>query len=88
MSPDGLTECAALREHVGTLSVSLAEWAYRDDSKAQPEVRQAANCAVESIDAALSTLHRIRARLVGEIRQSDDAAARRVDAGLRKGGAS
>jgi hypothetical protein len=76
-APADLIDCAALREHVETLAVSLAQWAYRDDSKAQPEVRQAANVAVESIDAALRELHRVRQRLVGEMRQSDDAAMRR-----------
>jgi hypothetical protein len=77
--PPELIDCADLREHVETLSVALAWWAYRDDSTAQLEVRQAANLAVESIDAALSQLHRIRGRLLGQIRRSDDAAAERVD---------
>lgn len=71
-------DCAALREHVELLSVSLAWWADRDDSKAQPQVRQAANTAVESIDAALRTLHRMREQLVGQIRESDDASMRRA----------
>lgn len=74
---DQLDDCGALREHVETLTVMLACWGLRDDSLAQPEVRQAANSAVESIDAALATLHRIRNRLVGEIHESDDATMRR-----------
>ncbi len=77
--PPDLIDCAQLREHVDTLALALARWAYRDESKAQPEVRQAANVAVESIDAALWQLHRIRGRLVDQIRRSDDAAAARVD---------
>lgn len=77
--PDKLIDCAALREHVETLSDALAYWAYRDEAKAQPAVRRAANTALESIDAALAESHRIRGRLATEIRESDDAAIRRVD---------
>jgi len=77
--PPDLIDCAALRENVGTLAVALARWAYRDDSTAQPGVRQAANTAIEALDAALAEAHRIRARLVDQIRRSDDATQRRVD---------
>jgi hypothetical protein len=68
----------------------LEIWARRDDSKAQPEVRQAANDAVDAIDGMLRALHEARAALVAEIRQSDDATAARVDAMLarRRDGAS
>jgi hypothetical protein len=83
-TPNELIDCAALREHVEALSGALAHWAYRDNSKAQPEVRQAANVAVESIDAALAELHRIRGRLASQMRQSDDAAMRRTEALLNK----
>jgi len=34
---------------------------------------------MDAIDAALRELHGLRARLVGEIRQADDASAARVD---------
>ena len=47
-----------------------------DDSKAQPEVRRAANTAMDEIDAMLRELHALRARLISEIRASDDAAPR------------
>jgi hypothetical protein len=76
-TPTDLIDCADLHEHVETASVMLARWAYRDE--AGPEVRQAANCAVESIDGALRQLHRIREQLVGQIREFDDATAKRVD---------
>jgi hypothetical protein len=69
-----------LDEHNGVVGVALAQWMARDESKAEPAVRQAANTAMEEIDAMLSELHALRARLVGEIRISDDASAARADA--------
>jgi hypothetical protein len=74
--------------HNGVLGVALAQWAARDDSKADPEARRAANVAMDAIDAMLAELHKLRQRLVGEIRASDDASARRVDALLRRDGTS
>ena len=73
-----------LDEHNGVLGVALAQWLARDDSKAEPAVRQAANTAMEEIDAMLAELHELRARLVSEIRASDDATAARVDALLAR----
>jgi hypothetical protein len=69
---------------LGILAVALAQWAARDDTRAEPEVRQAANTAMDAIDSMLGELHRLRARLVSEIRVSDDAAAARVDAMLAR----
>jgi hypothetical protein len=69
-----------VRERVEDLSAALALWALRDDAKAQPTVRRAANDAVSAIDAAVRDLHLVRARLLGEIRHRDDATAARVDA--------
>jgi hypothetical protein len=68
---------AALSLGVDTLAQALALWATRDDSKAQPEVRRAANTAVEAIDGMVAELRSIRSRLVAEVRQSDDAAMAR-----------
>ncbi len=68
-----------LGDHLGVLGVALAQWAARDDSKAQPEIRRAANRALDSIDAMLAELYALRARLVSEVRGSDDLAARRAD---------
>ena len=66
----------------GVLSGALATWAARDDSRAQPDVRLAANTAMDAIDAMLAGLHTQRAALVAEIRASDDATGARVDAML------
>jgi hypothetical protein len=71
-----------LDEHNGVLGVALAQWAARDDTKAEPEVRRAANTAMDAIDAMLRELHALRSRLVGEIRESDDIGTARVDAML------
>ena len=73
---------ARLEDPMGVLAIALAQWETRDDSKAQPEVRRAANKAMDTIDAMLRDLYAMRSRLVGEIRLSDDAHAARVDAML------
>src|SRR6266436_1057808 len=70
--------------HKGVLAVALAQWMARDDSKADPGARQAANTAMDAIDAMLRELYELRARLVGEIRAADDATAARVDELLRQ----
>ena len=62
------------------LSGALATWAARDDSKPQPDVREAANTAVVSIDTMLALLLEARSALVAEIRASDDATDARTDA--------
>jgi hypothetical protein len=67
---------------VSVLGPALAEWAARDEPGAQPGVRQSANVAMAAIDDMLASLHRIRSRLVTEIRGSDDATIARVDAML------
>lgn len=71
---------AKLEDPMGVLSVNLAIWETRDDSKPQPEVRRAANKAMDAIDSMLADLHAIRNRLVGEIRQADDEAMKRTEA--------
>ena len=68
--------------HVGTLGFALGQWAARDDSKAGPEARRAANTAMDEIDAMLAELHTLRTRLIGETRASDDACNARLDAML------
>jgi len=68
----------------GVLATALGQWARRDDSKAQPQVRQAANTAMDAIDAMLADLQAAGATLAAEIRQSDDAAAARADALLAR----
>ena len=56
--------------YCGLLAVSLAQWMARDDSKAEAEVRRAANTAMNMIDAMHAELHLLRSRLVTEIRAS------------------
>ena len=43
-----------LHDRLGILGVALARWAERDDARAQPEVRQAANTTMDAIDAMLA----------------------------------
>ena len=76
---------SAIRGHVGELAAALALWETRDDTIAQPDVRRAANRAMDAIDAMLAELYGARSRLVGEIRAADDIAAARVDALLERG---
>ncbi len=71
---------AHLQGPVDDLAFYLGRWEDRDDGKAQPQVRRAANTAMDRIDAMLATLHAMRSRLVTEIRASDDAAAARAGA--------
>lgn len=73
---------ARLEDPMGVLAIALGQWEDRDDTKPQPEVRRAANTAMDAIDGMLRDLHQMRSRLVGEIRVSDDAAAVRADAML------
>ena len=73
---------AKLEDPMGVLSLALGQWEDRDDSKAQPAVRRAANEAMDTIDAMLAELYAMRSRLVSEIRASDDATGARVDAML------
>lgn len=68
---------ATIREHVQVMAFNLGQWDGRDDTKAQPEVRQAGSAAVAAIDALLRDLHTIRRRLIGEIHASDTASAAR-----------
>jgi hypothetical protein len=71
---------SGLEDHNRVLGVALAQWAARDDTRPQPEARQAANTAMDAVDSMLGHLHQLRARLVAEIRASDQAAAARADA--------
>jgi len=75
---------ARLEDPMGVLAFALGQWEDRDDSKAQPEVRRAANTAMDEIDVMLRELHAMRSRLTSEIRASDDASAARADAMLAR----
>lgn len=76
---------AKLEDPMGVLAIALGQWDARDDSKAQPEVRRAANTAMDAIDGMVRDLYAMRSRLVTEIRASDDATGRRVDELLQRG---
>ena len=75
-----VSPAATLENCTEVLTAALATWATRDDARAQPEVRQAANTAMAAIDTMLAELHSARSALVAEIRVSDDAASARIDA--------
>ncbi len=75
---------AKLEDPMGVLAIALGQLEDRDDSKAQPGVRRAANTAMDEIDAMLRELHQMRSRLVSEIRLADDASAARADALLER----
>ena len=72
---------SAIRSHVDDLGAWLGIWAHRYEPDAH--ARRCASDAVDAIDAMLRDLHGVRAQLVGEIRDSDDATAARADALLR-----
>ena len=75
---------ARLEDPMGVLAVALAQWETRDDTRPQPEVRRAANTAMDAIDAMLRELYLMRERLVSEIRDSDDATTVRAEALLEQ----
>lgn len=77
---DEQPDTATIRAAAGRLGVHLAVWQRRDDSRAQPEVRRAANDAMDIIDRLMADLHTVRQRLLLEIRHSDDATNARIDA--------
>ncbi len=72
---------SAIRNHVDDVATWLAIWSARSEPDAR--ARRCASDAVDAIDAMLAGLHDVRARLVSEIRESDQAAATRVDELLR-----
>jgi hypothetical protein len=75
----------AIRGQVDDLGAALAVWEARSEAGPEPDVRRAANLAMDSLDAALAGLYTVRQRLVSQIRASDDARAVRVDELLAKG---
>jgi hypothetical protein len=74
--------CSTIRAHVEDLAGWLAIWEARTEPDGR--ARRCASDAVGAIDAALVGLHGTRARLIGEIRVSDDASAERADRLLRQ----
>lgn len=75
-------ESAVLHAHARIIGASLALWAQRDGNTGTVEQRQAANAAMDAIDALTRELHNLRSHLVREMRAYDDETGRRVDAML------
>ena len=73
---------AAIGYRTDNLAVLLACWARRNEPDAT--ARRCAGDAVGAIDATIAELHMMRARLIGEMRLSDDQADIRADALLRR----
>jgi len=65
--------------HVENLAVWLAIWEARPEDAPAAHARRCASDAVDAIDGAIRELHKVRARLISEIRASDDATAIRAD---------
>lgn len=74
------TAVGGLSDRLCMLSFTVATWAASDTAKPDAGARRAANAAVDAIDAMLLGLHDLRARLLDEVRDADDATAARVDA--------
>src|SRR6266568_1971949 len=75
---------AAFARALGALTDALDLWAARDDARPQPEVRRAANTAMDEIDAMVRELYAMRSRLVTETRAADDAPGRRAGRGGKR----
>jgi hypothetical protein len=80
--PNPSSPAASLSAMTGRLDTALTTWAGRDESRAVPGVRQSANEAMAAVDDMITSLHRTRQQLAGEMRRYDDATAARVDAML------
>ncbi len=73
---------SAIRHHVEDLGTWIGIWENRREPDAH--ARRCANDAMDAVDSMLKDLHDVRARLVAEIRASDDATAARADALLER----
>lgn len=67
------TASGRIEELAGLLAGALDEWAGRDDTRPEPEVRRAANLAHAIIDEMTRALFAARQQLGREMRASDDA---------------
>ena len=67
----------ALRSHIEDLAIWITIWEARKEPDAH--ARRCASNAVDAIDAMLQALHKIRARLISEVRVADDQTAARID---------
>jgi hypothetical protein len=71
-------DLAAVHTAADNLGPWLAIWQARREPDAH--ARRCASDAIGAADTALAALHRLRARLITETRQADDATAERADA--------
>ena len=67
-----------LQSGLNTLAGALRRWEDRDDTQPQPEVREAANLAMNTIGVMQRKLALMGDRLAAEIRARDEAAAARA----------
>jgi hypothetical protein len=67
-----------LAEQLGILGVALSKWAGRDDHQAEPEIRRAADTAMDAITGIARVLADLRSQLIEQIAASDEAAAART----------
>jgi hypothetical protein len=81
MSTEGIDTASEINALAEELSYWTVVWSQRGDaSKPQARERAAGGTAVDTIDAMLAKLHRLRSGLVGELRQHDDAFMAALDA--------
>ncbi len=75
-------DLSVIRGSVDDLGVWTGIW----EARREPDAfaRRCASDAIDAADNLLAAAHRIRARLIGEVRQADDATAARVDALLAR----
>jgi len=69
---------ASLHERVGVVTAALEQWTGQTAAPDQAAARQAANTAVDAIDALLRDLYLLRGHLVQEIRHGGGAARPQV----------
>lgn len=70
----------AILQAASDMGAYCAHWAMRHEDRPDAAARQAANEAMDAIDTALRELHRLRERLITDIRRSDDALETRLQA--------
>jgi hypothetical protein len=80
--PDLDADLSVILDSAESIGVWVAIW----QARAEPDAhaRRCAADAIGAIDSGLAALHRVRAWLIGEVRQADDQAAARVDAMLAR----
>ena len=65
------SQMTVIKEHVEDIAADLDVWV--DSEGPDARARRYASAALDAIDATISELHAIRARLMTEVRAADDA---------------